>query len=185
MNDITKPVGPETSESGAASGPKVEIIKLPNRLRAKVGGSEDGRPGLIDPAAIMRATTHVARLSDAHVTQTRIDLQELQESYRLALADQQNRAVHLRRVIKISDDILTLGKTFGYDLLSDFANALNHFLVPLTAPSPAQLQVVGLHIDAMHAIVRDEIKGDGGDLGKALSTSLSLARAKLGGKRMA
>ena len=182
MKNNTKPDMPE---SGAASGPVVEIIKLPNRLRAKVGGPEDGRPGLIDPAAILRAATHVARLSDAHVTQTQIDLQELQENYRLVLSDPQNRAAHLRRVIKISDGILTLGKTFGYDLLSDFANALNHFLVPLTAPTPAQLQVVGLHIDAMHVIVRDDIKSDGGELGQALSASLSLARAKLGGKRMA
>lgn len=174
MNDNIKP------EARAAG---VEIIKRPNKLREKVGGSADGKPGQIDPAAIMRAGTHVSRMSDAHKAQTRIDVTDLQEAYRRAMTDPENRPAHLKRVIKIADGIMTLGKTFGYDLLSDFANSLNHFLVPLANPSVAQLQVVGLHIDAMHVLVRDDIKGDGGQIGQALSMSLTMARAKLGAKR--
>lgn len=163
--------------------PLVEIIQRPNKLREKVGGAADGKPGRIDPAAILRANTHVARLADAHTTQTKIDLSDLQEHYRLALSDPENRTAHLRRVVKISDGILTLGKTFGYDLLSEFAHSLNHFLVPISTPTMAQLQVVGLHIDAMHVIVREEMKGDGGEIGRALAESLNVARTKLGAKR--
>lgn len=161
----------------------VEIIKRPNKLREKVGGTPDGKPGRIDPASIARAATHVSRMSDAHIAQTRIDVTELQQAYQRAMTDVENRSQHLRRVIKISDGIMTLGKTFGYDLLSEFANSLNHFLVPLTNPSVSQLQVVGLHIDAMHVLVRDDIKGDGGQIGQALALSLNMARAKLGARR--
>lgn len=174
MNDNSKP---ETSKPG------VEIIKRPNKLREKVGGSADGRPGAIDPAALARAATHVARMSDAHIAQTRIDIAELEKTYRLAMTDAENRPAHLRRIIKLSDGVMTLGKTFGFDLLSDFANSLNHFLVPLANPSVAQLQVIGLHIDAMHVLVRDEIKGDGGAAGRALSASLTMACSKFGAKR--
>lgn len=174
MNDNLKP---------DARVPAVEIIKRPNKLREKVGGSADGKPGMIDPAALARASTHVARMSDAHIAQTRVDLSELQDAYRRAMTDVDNRPAHLKRVIKVSDGIMTLGKTFGYDLLSDFANSLNHFLVPIPNPSVAQLAVVGLHIDAMHVLVRDDIKGDGGQIGQALSVSLNMARAKLGAKR--
>lgn len=163
--------------------PRVEIIQRENKLRAKVGGSPDGKPGRIDPAAIERASTHVSRMAEAHKTQTRIDLSDLQEAFQKAVADPQNRAAHLKRVFKISDGILTLGKTFGYDLLSDFANNLNHFLVGLENPSPQQMQVVALHVDAMHVLVRDDMKGDGGPIGRALSESLHMARTKLGGKR--
>lgn len=174
MNDNFRP-------EALASG--VEIIKRPNKLREKVGGSPDGKPGRIDPLSLTRAMTHVSRMSDAHNAQTRLDISDLQKSYQQALTDVEGRAQHLRRIIKISDGIMTLGKTFGYDLLSDFANSLNHFLVPLTAPTVAQLQVVGLHIDAMHVLVRDDIKGDGGQLGQALALSLQMARTKLGAKR--
>jgi hypothetical protein len=163
--------------------PEVEIIRRPNKLREKVGGSSDGKPGQIDPNAIARAMTHVSRLSEAHIAQTRIDMTDLQAAYKQLMLEPDGRAQHLRRVIKITDGIMTLGKTFGYDLLSDFANSLNHFLVPLSNPSVAQLQVVGLHIDAMHVLVRDDIKGDGGAIGQALSASLTMARDKLGAKK--
>lgn len=162
------------------SKPRVEIIHRPNKLRAKVGGSPDGKPGRIDPAALERAHTHVSRMSDAHKVQTRIDLTDLQAAYRQALDDPANRSVHLRRLFKISDAILTLGKTFGYDMLSEFAHHMNSFILDLDQPTPAQLQVVALHIEAMNALVRDEIKGDGGELGRALSQSLAMARAKHG-----
>lgn len=175
MNDNVK--------SGPGQSPLVEIIQRPNKLREKVGGTADGKPGRIDPAAIMRASAHVARLSDAHEAQTKLDLTELTETYRLALAEPQSRPVHLKRIVKISDGILTLGKTFGYDLLSEFAHALNRFLIPLSEPNAAQMQVVGLHIDAMQVLVRENIKGDGGAVGQALNSSLSMARAKVGGKR--
>ncbi|MEA1650598.1 hypothetical protein UAJ10_16450 [Nitrospirillum sp. BR 11164] len=160
----------------------VEIIELPNKLRAKVGGAA-GKPGQIDPAAIDRASRHVARMAEAHQTQTRIDLTTLQAAFEQAKRDTEHRAQHLRKVYKISDGIMTLGRTFGYNLLSDFANSMNHFLVDLENPTDALLTVVGLHIDAMHVVVRDDIKGDGGELGQALTKSLALARAKLIHKR--
>ncbi|MFC7332265.1 hypothetical protein [Rhodocista pekingensis] len=159
--------------------PHVEIIRRPNRLREKVGGSADGKPGRIDPAALERAHIHVSRMADAHKAQTRIDLTDLHDAFNTAMADAENRPAHLRRVFKISEGILALGKTFGYDLLSEFAHNLNSFLVELEHPSQAQLTVIALHIDAMHAIVRDDIRGDGGELGRALSQSLAIARAKL------
>lgn len=174
MNDNVKP---------STAKPTVEIIQRPNKLREKVGGSADGKPGRIDPAAIMRANSYVARLAEAHEAQTKLDLTDLHEAYRRAMDDVENRPTHLRRIVKISDGILTLGKTFGYDLLSDFAHALNSFLIPLPEPTSAQMQVVGLHIDAMHVLVRDNIKGDGGAIGQALNSSLSVARAKLGARR--
>jgi len=163
--------------------PRVEIIHRPNKLRAKVGGSADGKPGRIDPAALERAHVHVSRMAEAHQAQTRIDLGELQEVYRLAVDQPENRPVHMRRLFKIADGVMNAGKMFGYDLLSEFANSLTHFIVNLPNPTPAQMQVVALHIDAMHALVRDNIKGDGGDLGKALSQSLAMARAKLLSKK--
>ncbi|MEE3627167.1 hypothetical protein UCD39_24835 [Nitrospirillum sp. BR 11752] len=160
----------------------VEIIELPNKLRAKVGGT-DGKPGQIDPAAIERANNHVARMAKAHQAQTRIDLTSLQAAFEQAKRDPENRVRHLRKVYKISDGIMTLGRTFGYNLLSDFANSMNQFLVDLESPTDALLTVVGLHIDAMHVVVRDDIKGDGGELGQALTKSLALARAKMIHKR--
>ena len=162
--------------------PQVEIFVLQNRLKAKAGGTA-GKPGAIDPAAIERAQLHVSRMAEAHQAQTRIDLTELQAAFIMATNDPERRKEHLKRVYKIADGILTLGKTFGYDLLSEFANSLNHFIIGLETPSPAQMQVVQLHIDAMHAVVREDIKGPGGEIGKALSQSLAAARAKLGQKR--
>ncbi len=163
--------------------PRVEIIQRPNKLREKVGGSSDGKPGRIDPAALSRAATHVGRMAEAHQVQTRIDLTDLQEAFKQAVADPANRSVHIRRVFKISDGIMNLGKMFGYDLLSEFAHHLNSFIINLKEPTAAQMQVVALHIEAMNALVRDEMKGDGGPIGKALSESLAKARDKLGARK--
>lgn len=169
MNDSTKP--------------KVEIIQRPNKLRAKVGGSADGKPGRIDPAALERAATHVGRMAEAHQVQTRIDLTDLQDAFKQAMSDPANRPAHMKRLFKISDGIMNMGKMFGYDLLSEFAHHLNSFIINLANPTPSQMQVVALHIEAMNALVRDEMKGDGGPIGRALAESLAKAREKLGGRK--
>ncbi|MBB6250513.1 hypothetical protein [Nitrospirillum iridis] len=173
------PGTPPEKPAGGKGARVVEIIELPNKLRAKVGGTADGKPGQIDPAHIDRATRHVARMAEAHRGQTRIDLTSLQAAFAQAQRDTENRAQHLRKIYKISDGIMTLGRTFGYNLLSDFANSMNQFLVDPENTSDALMTVLGLHIDAMHVVVRDDIKGDGGELGQALTKSLALARAKL------
>lgn len=163
-----------------ATGPVVQIIELPNRLRAKVGGQPGGRPGQIDPAAIARAHRQVEQMAGAHQEQTRIDLTELLGAFEM-LRRSPARRDYQKKVYKITDGIMAVGRTFGYDLLTEIATAMNHFLMDLMeveAPSEGQLTVISLHIDAMQLVLRQEIKGDGGEVGGALKTSLAQARAK-------
>lgn len=162
------------------AGPVVQIIELPNRLRAKVGGQAGGKPGQIDPAAIARAHRQVEQMAGAHQEQTRIDLMELMGAFEL-LRRSPVRREYQRKVYKITDGIMAVGRTFGYDLLTEIATAMNQFLaelMELDAPSDGQMTVISLHIDAMQLVLRQEIKGDGGEIGGALRTSLAQARAK-------
>lgn len=161
------------------SPPRVEIIKRPNKLKAKVGGSPGGKPGRIDPSAISRAGSHVERLAEAHQTQTRIDLADLIAAVGLAQAEPHNRADHLRRVYDLADGVMAVGQMFGYELLSVFGNSLTCFIAEMDNNNQAHMLVVRLHVDAMMAVVRDEIKGEGGEIGKQLGQSLTAARQKL------
>lgn len=168
------------------SGFKVQIIELPNRLRAKVGGKSGGAPGQIDPAAIARAQQQVELMRPAHAEQTQIDLTELLAAFTLARRHP-DKPEHLRKVYKVAHGIMAVGRTFDYDLLTDIANAMNAYLADLVetgdVPNEGQLTVVGLHLDALQLVVREEMKGDGGDVGAALKSSLARARAKFQTRR--
>jgi hypothetical protein len=161
------------------SPPRVEIIRRANKLKAKVGGSPGGKPGRIDPAAITRAGSHVERLAEAHQTQTKIDLADLVAAVQAAQAEPEQRAEHLRRVYDLADGVMAVGQMFGYELLSVFGNSLTCFIAEMDNANPSHMLVVRLHVDAMMAVVRDEIKGEGGEIGRQLGMSLTAARQKL------
>jgi hypothetical protein len=161
------------------SPPRVEIIRRANKLKAKVGGSADGKGGRIDPGALTRAGTHVARLAEAHQTQTRIDLADLLAAVQAAQDEPERRQAHLQRIYELADGVMSVGQMFGYSLLSNFGNSLACFVTEMDAANPAHMMVVRLHAESMQAVVRDNIKGEGGEIGKQLAQSLNAARKKL------
>lgn len=64
------------------------------------------------------------------------------------------------------------GTTFGYDLITAIAGSLNHYLVEVTGERQ-RINIIRAHIEALDAVARSRMTGDGGAAGQALIATLA------------
>lgn len=64
------------------------------------------------------------------------------------------------------------GSTFGYDLITAIAGSLNHYLVEVPVDRQ-RANVIRAHVEALDAVARGRMTGDGGAAGKALIDTLT------------
>lgn len=78
-----------------------------------------------------------------------------------------------KQIFRLVHDIKGQGLTFGYPLLSRIGASLCDFIRYVTKPvSDEQLGVVGLHLEAMSFVVKNDIKGEPGDSFQRLVSQL-------------
>ena len=70
------------------------------------------------------------------------------------------------------------GGTFGYPLITTFADSLFKFTGANARQTDNYVQIVNAHIDAIRAVVAGKIQGDGGRTGRELRLVLEGAIAK-------
>lgn len=147
--------------------PAGEIIQAPNTLRSKVGP----RFGGIDAAALARAEAALKGLS-SHFGQWLQDEVDKLEAARATVkakgADKANMdALHLH-----AHDLKGLGGTYEFPLITRVAGSLCKLLDDPSSRTAAPLFLVDAHIDAVRAIMRDDIRDPAHPVGCALSEAL-------------
>ena len=151
-----------------ADKPKVEFIENPNPLRKKVR-VERG----VDPQAMIdRADQRVAKLSDEFETifaENIVALNAAMTELRDGADDEDAAIEDLRRVLH---DLRGQAGTFGYPLVSQVGDSACKFIDLSEDFGVTEIEVVGMHIDALKAISQAKIKGDGGPVGTELMTGL-------------
>ena len=75
------------------------------------------------------------------------------------------------------------GGTFGYQLITDFAEGLYNFTSTGAGLSDSHVEIIKAHIDAMRVVIRERIDGDGGEIGSELKKGLEASVAKYGGRK--
>lgn len=79
----------------------------------------------------------------------------------------------------IAHDMKGQGGTFGYPLITSFADSLYGFTIKRPGEiSDNQIELVKSHLDAMRAVIKGRVSGDGGEIGQKLTESLSDAIEK-------
>ena len=77
------------------------------------------------------------------------------------------------------------GGTFGYPLISTFGKMLYDATGEGCREDDNAVGIVKAHIDAMRAVLREKIAGDGGKIGRALLASLKKAMSPSGCRKVA
>ena len=153
--------------SSAAASPQGEIIQVPNTLRAKVGA----RFGGIDPAAVARAEAALKGLSGHFAEWLADEVAKLEAARALVKTEGPTKAnmdgLHLR-----AHDLKGLGGTYDYPLITRVAASLCKMMDDPATRTAAPLFLVDAHIDAVRAIVRDEIRDPTHPVGRMLSEAL-------------
>ena len=158
---------------------KPAMVVPENKIRDKVtlGGriSSDG----FDPELLARAEAAAEGTRDAFLEASNEDIDKLLNACRLAENKPQARAAHLKSVQRTAHEIKGYGSNIGYKLLTLFADSLSNFLLQTTAEESRRVSVARVHVDAMRLVFYQQMTGDGGDAGKALTQGLREAVAKI------
>ena len=143
-----------------------QVIRPPNPLRAKVGGF-----GGIDADAIAKAEAALKAMSAqfgqwlqdevAKLDQTQADIRT--KGYTTETAE----ALYFR-----AHDLKGLGTTYQYPLVTRIAGSLCRMLDDADKRMKAPLPVIDAHIDAIKAVVRDQIQTDDHPVGRTLAETL-------------
>jgi hypothetical protein len=143
-----------------------QVIRVPNTLKAKLGGRFS-----IDPDAIKRAEAALQGLSGQFGEWLQDELKKLDAARAAVTAEGMNTET-AGALYTSAHDLKGLGTTYGYPLVSRIAASLCKLMdEPATRPS-APLFLVDSHIHAIKAVVRDEIKDPDHPVGQALVREL-------------
>jgi hypothetical protein len=146
---------------------KVEIIQLPNTLRAKVGG----KLGALDAEAITRAEAALADLS-SHFESWLIDEIKKVDDVQALIKVEGFTPKNCDALYYCAHDLKGLGTTYGYPLITRIAGSLCKMLDDEDKREKAPRPLVEAHMDAIRAIVRDQIKVETHPTGKILAETL-------------
>ena len=158
----------------------VNVIKPPDMLSSKVS---KGGPGAVDLAAIERAESVIANMADDYLDWVEDDLVKIANAQKELKANRDQSEHHLDKVFQVAHDMKGQGGTFGYQLITDFAEGLYNFTAAGAGLSDSHVEIIKAHLDAMRVVIRERIEGDGGDIGAEIKKGLELSVQKFSNKK--
>lgn len=154
----------------------VWCFHLPNSLKERLGGLGTAEPG--------EAPTELLETAEEELQRAALDFTEWARNYlgqlaKLCQEASEGRAASRHKAFEqinlLAHELRGQGGTFGYPLITMFGRMLYEATGSGCPEDDNAIEVVKAHIDAMRAVIRDKVAGDGGEVGRALLKSLKLA----------
>lgn len=146
-----------------------ESITPPNPLEKARNGNG---PVAIDPEILDRAEQAVEELSGDYAQWAQQDIDGLRKAVALARSNPADAEAAISRIYGHALDLKGQGGGFGYNLITAVGDLLNRFVEGRKTISAVEFEIIDAHIDALQAVLRDGVKGDGGAVGAALVEGL-------------
>lgn len=144
-----------------------QVIRPPNTLRMKVGGAFGG----IDANAIAKAEEALKAMSAQFGQWLQDEITKLDQAQADIRAQgytpQTAEGLYFR-----AHDLKGLGSTYQYPLVTRLAGSLCKMMDDPAKRMAAPLLLIDAHIDAIRAVVRDQIQTDDHPTGKVLAETL-------------
>ncbi|KPF81077.1 histidine phosphotransferase [Brevundimonas sp. AAP58] len=144
-----------------------QVIRPPNVLRAKVGGGFGG----INADAIAKAEEALKAMSTQFGQWLQDEITKLDAAQAAVRTEgytpQTAEGIYFR-----AHDLKGLGTTYQYPLVTRLAGSLCKLLDDPAKRMGAPLMLIDAHIDAIRAVVRDQIQTDDHPTGRVLAETL-------------
>lgn len=154
------------------------IIRPPNELLRKVDNGDDDIG--FDESRLRQAEAAVTELKKDFSQWICEDLTRLRQAYESACSDAKKRQEHLDNISGLVHEIKGEAGSYDYPLLTRVAESLQNFVNSVDDCRGVQLDIVGKYVEAMEAIIREKLEGNGGTTGKELLHALGIAVEKFG-----
>ena len=164
---------------------KVRLHRRRNKLKEKVMGLEQDKNNKasivpeIDPEVLAKAQRVLEEMAEDYPDWVNGLIRELNDLRQRCVDEPDARRGLFERVAAIAHDMKGQGGTFGYPLITDFADSLYRIANIRKGYSDSQVEIIKAHIDAMKAVIRERVAGDGGEIGRQLTTGLKSTIEKL------
>ncbi|MDG1708705.1 MAG: hypothetical protein P8H03_08075 [Emcibacteraceae bacterium] len=167
------------------AGVKVRFYKIKNRLKEKAAGLGLDANTVIDfdDDLISAAEEALNEMAEEYPDWVMGIIDELFEVHRRCVDDDVNRKGYFERINAIAHDMKGQGGTFGYQLITDFADGLHGFTSRGSGLSDSHVEIIKAHLDAMRVVIRERIEGDGGEIGSELKKGLEQSVEKYNTRR--
>ncbi|MCH7863633.1 MAG: response regulator [Proteobacteria bacterium] len=155
----------------------VWYFRLPNNLKEKAGGAGFKDAAEMPLELLEEAEEQLERAALDFTTWALEYLAKLSDLCTEAvLADAEvGRGKFFAEINLLALELRGQGGTFGYPLISVFGKMLYDSTGEGCREDDNAIEIVKAHIDAMRAVLREKVAGDGGTVGRALLASLKKA----------
>ena len=144
-----------------------QVIRPPNTLRLKVGGGFGG----IDANAIAKAEEALKAMSAQFGQWLQDEIVKL-DAAQVAIREKGFTPETAEGLYFRAHDLKGLGSTYQYPLVTRLAGSLCKLLDNPGKRMEAPVVLLDAHIDAIKAVVRDQIQTDDHPVGRALAETL-------------
>ena len=144
-----------------------QVIRPPNTLRLKVGGGFGG----IDANAIAKAEAALKAMSSQFGQWLQDEITKL-DAAQAGIRAKGLNAETAEELYFRAHDLKGLGSTYQYPLVTRLAGSLCKLLDEPGKRAEAPQALLDAHIDAIRAVVRDEIQTDDHPTGRILAETL-------------
>lgn len=153
----------------------VRFYRFQNRLKEKTAGLAPGTTS-ISPKALEEAEKALNKMSEDYPDWVSGLVVKLQEQHGRCVDSPEMRPECFEEINHMAHDMKGQGGTFGYPLITSFADSLYGFTIKRPGEiSDNQIELVKSHLDAMRAVIRGRVSGSGGEIGQKLTQSLNEA----------
>jgi HPt (histidine-containing phosphotransfer) domain-containing protein len=146
---------------------QVRHFTPPNRLKAKLGNSLRA----FDANAIARAEAAMEAMSENFAGWLDEELVKLEVAHKATLAAGAGEE-ELGTFYRCAHDLKGLGTTYGYPIISEFADSLCRLLDSPEARARAPREILQGHVFAIVAAVHQKVMTDAHPVGRALLAEL-------------
>lgn len=136
--------------------------------------SADAAPtGSIDPAAVERTEAAVARLAERYLAEAGAQLEALRRALDILPPRAEQSRGEIAELARLAHDIAGQGSLFGWPLMSQIGDVLQHLLRDRKSLGPAGRNRVQAHLEAMESAIRKGIRDPDEPAGRELLAGLA------------
>lgn len=156
---------------------RVRFYRFRNVLKEKLAGGGGNGPA-ISAEALDKANEALKKLAEDYPDWVAAQVAELRALHGRMVDTPETRRKTLDGIRSLAQEIKGQGATFGYPLVSTFALSLQDCSGPSAPLTDSHVEVVKAHVDSIAAVIKDRVKGNGGQVGKELTEQLKAAIEK-------
>lgn len=148
----------------------VRYFPSPKTIRERIGKGFE-----FDAEAIEEAQHALEQWSEDFADWTRIHVEKLDQALaKCAQLNVRGRRDVLSEINHHAHELRGLGGTFGFPLVTSVSMSLFDLTLGKVTPTDECLSLVRTHIDTLRAIIRENVRGEGGPVGQELVQELNV-----------